>query len=264
VTALVSGPRYSPRGLGVFLASGDVASSPMERAKIADRIAEARMRWAAIWIEAPDGPPRKPTLDLVQAWGEVLRAHGVRPWVWTFPRPDRALEAASWAGACLSRAKADGVILDVERPPKALALPDWTAEQARALVTGTVNAIGERTGIGVTSYPGRHGHGLPWDELVAGVGMPQIYSTADKPDQARAAMRRWQAAHGKVVPLVSVRSPESSVHVDPERLCARLSACVVDRELGCLRADGAAIWCWAMLSGKHRARLRDWAASVGW
>jgi hypothetical protein len=264
VTALVSGPRYSPRGLGVFLASGDVASDAMTRAKIAERIAEARMRWAAIWVEAPDGAPRHPTLDLVEAWGAVLHAHGVRSWVWTFPRPDRAEAAAAWAGACCARARADGIILDVERPPKKLALPDWTAEQARALVHGTLDQLDERTGIGVTSYPGRQGHGLPWEELVAGFGAPQIYSTADKPEAARLAMKRWQAAHGKVVPLVSVRSPESVLHVDPERLCARLSACVVDRELGALRCDGAAVWCYAMLTGAHRRRVAEWARSVGW
>ena len=246
------------RGLGVFLASGDVARLSGPTGDPAAML-DAGLRWAAIWVESYDG--RRASLATVQRVAERLRGVGIEPAVWTFPAPAAAQRAGAYLAACASAIGAPLAILDVEDPDGVRGPMTWSRDDARALIDTTIDGLTERTMLAVSSYPGRRGHGLPWHELVAGVGMPQIYGTADSPQSAAAAVRSWRDAHGVVIPATSLRSPGAQDRdVPPEQLVRRLDAITPDG------IDAAALWSWALLRGSaaHQRRLAAWVSARGW
>lgn len=245
------------RGLGVFLASGDVARLSGPTGDPAAML-DAGLRWAAIWVESYDG--RRASLATVHRVAERLRAAGIEPAVWTFPAPHAARRAGAHLAACASAIGAPLAILDVEDPDGARGPMDWEPADARALVDTAIDGITERTMLAVSSYPLRRGHGMPWGRMRAGVGVPQVYGTADDPARAREALALWREAHGVVVPATSLRSPGAQgANVPPDRLAARLDAIAGD-------VDAAALWSWALLRGSaaHQRRVAAWVSARGW
>ncbi|AKF06094.1 hypothetical protein [Sandaracinus amylolyticus] len=253
-----------PRGVGVFLASGDVArmaASPMKLGREAELLVAARARWVAIWVESPDGAPRRASLATVQRVADGLRGFGLGVSVWSFPRPGEAARAGQHLGRIATAIGAELAILDVEDPDGARGPLDWEADHARMLVDATIEELRERTMLAVTSYPGRVGHGLPWGELAAGIGMPQVYGTADRPQSAAAAVRSWRDVHGAVIPITSLRSPGAQhANVDAAQLRARMSAIALED------VTAIALWSWALLrvSLEHRAAVAAWSDARAW
>jgi hypothetical protein len=248
-----------PRGVGVFLASGDVARMAANPAKLgheAELLLDARVRWVAIWCESPDGAPRRASLATVQRVADGLRGFGLGVSVWSFPRPGEAARAGQHLGRIATAIGAELAILDVEDPDGRAGPMDWEPEHARMLVDATIEELTERTMLAVTSYPGRIGHGLPWGELAAGVGMPQVYGTADRPQTAEAAVRTWREVHGAVIPITSLRSPGAqSWNVPPAQLRARMSAIAIDG------VSAVALWSWALLRG---SLVAAWVDAHAW
>lgn len=247
----------APRGLGVYLASGDIVRG--EPARDVPRMREAGLRWAALWVEAPDG--RTASVPRLVTWAAALRAHGVTPLLWTFPRPDQGVSAVGRLLEALDATQADGVVLDVEVCPPAVvrAVPErergaltWTVEGVRATVRAAIDGISERHSLGVTSYPARRGHGLPWDELAAGYGSPQLYQTADDAVATRRSLAAWREAHGEVVPVID------SYRGDHERLRAVAHRMI---DAGC---RGVGVWAWGTTDGRERRVLAEVAAHYGW
>lgn len=91
---------------------------------------------------------------------ERLRRHDVVPAVWSFPPPSSAARAAAHLGTVATAIRSPLAILDVEDPDGKRGPMDWEPVDARELVDVTIDSITEHTMIGVTSYPGRAGHGL--------------------------------------------------------------------------------------------------------
>ena len=240
------------KGLGVFLTS---ATRSID-AKEARRIRDAGFRWAACWVESYDG--RRVSLGTLRPLAAMLRTAGVEPVVWSFPAPREAHGAASRLRACAQSIEASRAILDIEDPDGARGPMDWTAEQVTDAIEGLAPVE-----YAITSYPGREGFGLPWQEMRAPMGMPQLYGTADDAPRARALREEWRLAHGAVTPITSIGTPTTGERVDPERLRARLAAVCCDAA-GAIVVEGAAVWSWSLLTAQHRRVCREWAASAGW
>lgn len=246
-----------PRGLGVYLASGDVVDRDREPGREAARMLAAGVRWALLWVEAPDG--RCAPVRRLESWSAALQGVGIRPWLWTFPRADRAASAVTRAADALEATGAGGLVLDVERPPPQLAAagaPDWSPTTARELVGAAIDSLRERHGLGVTSYPARHGHQIPWDELAVGWGSPQLYRSADDQRAVDRSIAAYAAAHGTVIPVIDSYVGDA----------ARLRA-VWSRVLGDLdrpRVPAVAVWAWGTTDARERRELADLVARVGW
>lgn len=242
-----------PRGLGMYLASGDIAERDVGRE--VERMHDARIRWALLFVEAPDGRIASPAR--LATWAGALRAHGIEPWLWTFPRPDRAVSAVLRAGEVLAATRARGLVLDVERPPPSVkGAPEWSADAAREMVGVCLDELRERHGLGMTSYPMRTGHRLPWDELAVGWGSPQLYRSADDERAVERSIAAYAAAHGTVVPVID------SYVGDHARLRAVFGRVIGDRSRP--RVPAIAVWAWGTTDARERRVLAELAAGVGW
>lgn len=230
------------KGLGFFLASKDCQEEP---GRLAERIAGCGAKWAAVWLEAPDG--RTLPFERAEALCASLWAYGVTPWVWTFPAAGEALGAAERVGRALSLPNVRGVILDVEVEHKG------RPGDAKALVDATLDAMTERHEIAVTSYPFGHPT-MPWPQLAAGIGMPQLYRTAATPTLIERGLREWGERHDVIVPVcASYLGDAGRMLGDLRRVCMPESG---------IRVPGVGIWAWGSTDGSERAVLRDTVA--GW
>lgn len=243
------------RGLGCFLTSRDCTTD--DPGRMARRIKDAGLKWAAIFVEAPDG--RRTSLLRAHTIGSALHAAELEVLVWTFPRSDHARDAARYACEAAVAAEARGVILDVERAPPGVVAPEWNAGSGAALIAETLDGLNEKRSYALTSYPMRSAFrtSIPWASLGAPVGMPQLYRTADEPRLAEKALAEWQEGHEELVPVVD------SYRGNADRLRA-----VIGRMLGgnldSPRYRGLGVWCWATCDGAERRVLRESAERLGW
>lgn len=256
-------PAAQPRGCGVFLTSADTVriGRTLSRDIHADRevsnMRAAGIEWATIWLLSYDG--RKLRDEHAEMAAGRLRQYGIRPSVWTFPAPDDARAAGEQLGRVAKLIGADIAIGDVEDPDGARGPMDWEPDQTRALFETTIDGIDERTMVAVTSYPHRRGFGLPWDAMVYGVAMPQLYGTADDAETTRALIAKWREAHGAraVIPVTSLRTPGRKEATTPEQFRARLEAITAPG------VDAFAMWSWSLLRTmpKHREALGAFLAA---
>ncbi len=226
----------APRGLGFFLASGDQDRG--NGGRTAERVRAAGADWAALWIEAPDG--RRPRLETLAEYASGLYAVGCEVWLWTFPDSDGTApeDAATWARKALDATHARGLILDVEAAYKG------APEAARRLVASTLDALDERHGVGVTSFP--YGHRtMPWSDLGVGFGQPQLYTSATTQPRIERAYREWGARHDVIVPLVgSYLGDAVRLRQDLQRVCLDVH--------GRPRCQGVGVWAWGTTSARER------------
>lgn len=226
----------NPRGLGFFLASGD--QDPGNGGRVLERMRAAGADWCALWIEAPDG--RRPKTTTLVEYASAARAMSITPWLWTFPdsEKDAPEKAAEWAGQCLAATGAAGLILDVEEPYKG------EPDAAKRLVKASLDALTERHGIGVTSYP--YGHPtIPWAELAVGFGMPQLYRSAESVVRVDRALAWYAERHTHVMPIAA------SYLGDADRLRADLRRICLDKH-GHVRVPGVGIWAWGTTDARER------------
>lgn len=244
------------RGLGVFLASGDVARCSSSAAIVATGklVRELGARWALIWCESYDGRTADPSR--VARIGQEFRAQGIDPGVWSFPHHRRAAAAGARLAAIARRLRAPLAVGDLEDHDGPKGPARWSAADARAFRSALIDGIGENTTPAVTSYPGRTGHGMPWEAMEWGIAMPQCYATADAPALTERAIERARDAHGAVIPVTSLRSPGEPQSITPARLSARLDAVAVDG------IDAVALWSLALVrdSREHREAVARWAS----
>ncbi len=226
-----------PRRTGVFARwlNRRQYGTPAQAAK---RARDHGLSWVALMAIGLVGRPARERAHPVQIladYAQAFREAGVEVWVWFFPLADDPEGAAQVAGRALVAAQGRGLVLDVEKP--------YSGDVAacRRLVGASLDELGEDQGIAVTSYPlARIHRRMPWEEMVAGTGMPQTYTIA--PSLARRAVREWRRrGHTSVVPLGPAYGPRSA-----GRLLPYLRAAYLDD--GVPTVDGLGIWSWPQLS----------------
>ena len=232
---------FVPRGTGVFLRTLTRAKygTPHQAAAKANRHG---VSWVALMaIGLAGDPPRERVQGLVPIaeYGQAFREAGIEVWIWFFPLADAPEAAASAAGRALRACGGRGLILDIERPYRG------RAAACRRLVSASLDELREDQGIAVTSYPLVRFHEvMPWDEIVAGTGMPQTYTIT--PANARLAVDQWRSrGHTSIVPIGPAFGPNSGVKLRRYLENAYLDA-------GTPTVDGIGIWSWPQMA------LREW------
>jgi len=177
------------RGLGIFLRG----LNPANVSRTAIGFKEAGASVALLMAESNDGSRPKP--DVIASYASALRdVADCRIWIWTFPgRADLATMSALYACELAEKVSADGICLDVEVAFK------QQKSAARDLVATAIDGIKEGRALAVSSYPIAAFHPtMPWAEMSAGLGWPQIYDTAGDRKLARRAISEWRTRHGGV------------------------------------------------------------------
>ena len=232
---------FIPRGTGVFLRALNRAQYGTPR-QAAAKASRHGVSWVALMaIGLAGDPPRERVQGLVPIadYGQAFREAGIEVWVWFFPLAEAPEAAATAAGRALRACGGRGLILDVERPYRG------RAAACRRLVSTSLDELREDQGIAVTSYPLVRFHEvMPWDEMVAGTGMPQTYTIT--PANARLAVNQWRSrGHTSIVPIGPAFGPNSGVKLRRYLENAYLDA-------GTPTVDGIGIWSWPQMA------LREW------
>lgn len=221
-------------------------------------------------VESVDG--RVTPLSELQRQADRARKGGARSlWLWGLhgakatAEPKAAAERLTRHLAALS---ADGVILDIEAAHKGKPL------LCRDLVSATIDGLTERTGLGVTSFPTIKAHPtMPWAEMRAGWGSPQLYQTAGSEVRSRASVEDWRAwwpsIAGAHVGRSRVIIPSLAVYetTSPGEGAAQLRG---DLDRVCLDASGACdvpgicLWSEPQLSLSEAIEVGMFAERVGW
>ena len=239
-------PSIHPRGLGAFWR----ALAPVSAGRDALRARQSRLSWAALMVETPNGHVEP--IDRMRTHSDALRDQGLAVWLWTFPalKSERAAENTARA---LEATGARGVILDIEVEHKGE--PGATAH----LVASHLDVITERHGLGVTSYPIAAMHRMPWPEMSAGFGMPQLYRSAANPSLVERAVREYGERHGGVV------VPAVAAYLgDHELLRSDLIRVSGLDKSDRPRVDGMCIWSWPQISGRDRGVCAEFCDRAGW
>lgn len=206
-------PKLTPRGVGVYARAKPIRPHVLRA---------ARCRWVALMVESVDG--RVTPLSELRAQAKRARDGGAESiWLWALhghAAANAGKESARRLTRHLADLDADGVILDIEASHKGKPLA------AREMVTAALDDLTERTGLGVTSFPLRASHPtMPWAEMSAGWGSPQIYDTARDRGLARRAVSEWRENGRVVIPSIAAYDTRSAgdgaaqLRGDLERVC---------------------------------------------
>ena len=235
-----------PRGTGVFARwlSTRAYGTPMQAAL---RAREHGLSWVGLMALGLVGDPsreRDHPVSILADYAQAFREVGLEVWIWFFPLAHDPERAADMAGRALRAAGGRGLILDVEKPYRG------HVAACRRLVAASLDQLGESQGIAVTSYPlARYHRPMPWDEMVAGTGMPQTYTIA--PNLARVAVEEWRArGHTSIVPIGPAYGPNSE-----GRLLNYLRLAYLDD--GSPTVDGIGIWSWPQMSSSEWRTLEQ-------
>lgn len=246
-------------GIGVFLTRITRAWDSSAAAAHAAKAREARVRNVVLCAEGDDGWTAPPIV-LARAAETYRELASARVWVYALHSPRAAEEperAAERLGGALHVTEGAGIVLDIERAFRGR--PD----AVRKLVATAIDQLSERSSLAVTSYPlARHIPDLPWHELRAGVGVPQVYQTAASRRDARDAIAEWRTRHGRVVPALAGFDTRSS-GVGAEQLLGDLVRVCTDDD-GHVDVDGVLIWQDAALDHQERRVLAEWSERNAW
>jgi len=284
-----------PRGVGVYtMALGDKwHGSPTAAAKKASDHGVSFVALLACWQDMRKKGKVGPMVfhhgdanrkdNALLRYAEAFNAQGIDVWLWGFP----------WAGAeerfIASMASAtemcpnliSGWLFDPELgykwkgknqsslsmrgQPEALTNISMSgtkavrSKQAKKLMELAVNAIGERLGLGVTSYGMAKYHpNFPWAEFGGyGFGSPQLYSVG--PQQVDQGIQQWRE-HGWKTIIPSVPTFGNN---DGEKLHNHLSSFVDGHE----DISGFIFWVWRATSSKRGSAGRgvsEWDILARW
>ncbi len=249
-----------PKGVGVYARGAAIRP---------DTLRAARCRWAAIMVESVDGRV-VPLSDLHRQCDRARKGGARSIWLWALHGPKAAGEpkaAAERLTRHLAPLSADGVILDIEAAHKGKPL------LCRDLVIATIDGLTERTGLGVTSFPTIKAHPtMPWAEMRAGWGSPQLYSSAGSEPRSRASVEDWRAwwpsvegaHHGRsrvIIPSLAAYETTSpgegaaQLRGDLERVCM---------DDGVVDVPGICLWSEPQLSLTEAIEVGQFAERVGW
>ncbi len=235
MNAPVCRPRPVPRGLGMFLASPDVAGRAINVDRVAANVAACGAKWAAVFVEGPSGG-RAPMTRL-DAFPSALEHYGIAPWCWTFPHPERWEDAIIHLRHVMRRARWAGCIVDRETAP------DGTRWKGQDIAACNDAAADMRPLVTL------------WDERYVidadGPVLLQVYRTAanDVPLERRVA--RVESEGHTVVPLVGTYlGDENRLRGDLERAGVRPD--------GSMR-PALGIWSAATTNAREREVLRQFS-----
>lgn len=220
----------TPRGLGMFLASGDRAVD-----RVAADVAACGAKWAAVFVEAPDG--RRAPFTRLDAFPSALEHHGITPLCWTFPHPQTWRDAIIHLRAVWRRERWGGPpIIDIETAPDG---ERWNIGEIYEMMLAAhdMNPL-------VTLWDRAYALGLHGTETV----LFQAYRRAANDPKLEQDVRWWKSRGHEVVPVIGT-------HVgNADRLRADLQNATFD-DLGNARSVG--VWCVGTTSALEREVLRE-------
>lgn len=239
-------------GFGVFERDRDRSISH------ARRMHDATVRWVGLMAEAEDGYVAKP--DVLAAQSEIYQRAGLLPWVWSFPGEKAVLapeKAALRLGVALRASGALGAILDIEVAFKG------KPEECARFVRAVIDQLTEKHNLAISSFPIRAYHPtLPWEEMVAGVGMPQLYETAASRALARRAIAEWRENARVICPVLAAYDTKSPGE-GAQQLAADLPRVLLNDD-GVCDVAGASIWSAPQLDAAECRVMAEWSAAHGW
>lgn len=245
-----------PTGVGVYCRAAPIRPHILRAAHV---------RWAAIMVESADG--RVQPISALRKQAARAREGGAQEvWLWALHGVAAAMDGKGAAARLcdpLSALDADGVILDIEAAHKGRPLA------VRELVARCIDRLTERTAIGVTSYPLARAHPtLPWSEMLAGWGSPQLYDTAADRERARRALEEWRSWHGyqdgRRVVLPSLAAYDTaSASEGVEQLRGDLDRVCLD-DAGKVDVPGLCVWSEPQLSLSEAIELGEFSDRAGW
>jgi hypothetical protein len=208
--------------------------------------------------------------DDIKRYADAFATAGINPWIWGYPWAGREQEFVDLMGKSMN-GNILGWILDPELGYKwkgggtKAGQKEATANAeaptgsqaamraaAAALVKGSLDALTEKHGLGVTSYgmAGYHKN-LPWTEFGAGWGSPQLYEVS--PQEIDAGIASWrELGWDHIAPSVPAFGSKSGA-----KLHDFLSSLVDGNEA----ISGFVVWSWRSISPDEWrvfARWSDW------
>lgn len=221
----------APRGLGLFLSSGDVRAPD----RAAAECGACGAKWAAVFVEGPLGG--RAELAKLDAFPSALEHYGVAPFCWTYPHPDSWDEAIARLRVVWRRVRWAGPpILDIETGPDGVR---WSV----GAIARMLEAAKDMDPI-VTLWDRRYAVGLRGVELV----MLQCYKRAAMDPRLEQEIAWWRGRGHVVVPLVG------TFLGDENRLRADLHNAMYDPQ-GNARSVG--VWCLRTTNARERGVLRE-------
>lgn len=229
---------HEPVGPGVYVRdiTRPVHGSPAEAAAQAARHGITWVALAALWLE------RAMNVHDLPDYGQAFRDSGIAVWVWGYPEAGAEAHCVELLRRGAELAGAVGLILDPEAPYKGR--PDEAAELMRL----TIDALDERLGLGVTSYPVPRAHPtFPWQAFGGyGWGSPQTYRLpVSRLAEAHAGWRALGWDH--IVPSVPAFGPHAGDGL---------------RDYLAAQGDvpGVIAWDWSQLDGREWRALAEWGS----
>lgn len=227
---MVAAPFFS--GLGFFYASPDM-NDRGDAAKSAKKAKRFGAAWACVLVESVDGRTQSP--ERVAECVAALRAEGVEPWLYSFPRRDRIEKAIEHAEACGVAADCMRLIWDVE-PHEIDTYGDWTQADVNRLADGA-NARGFT--IGWSVFTRRRWDGI---RFPAGPMILQVYERVRDLQSLERAMGRWSDGAREVVPAIGTYFAPDRIRSDAKNAAKH-------------NARALAIWALATTSDREGATL---------
>jgi hypothetical protein len=241
----------APKGVGVYLRRNPKL--------VADRYQASKIRWVALMAESLDF-----TVDSnsVKEDAEYFYAHKLSVWVWSFPNHQvrSAKEAADHLLECKRKAKAKGVIGDLELAGKKAPSKEWVKE----FISRVIDGLEEGEGFIITSYPLKKNFPtMPWEEMQRPgiVGSPQVYQTGLSRRNCDRAFSDWSNYEVLVpsAPVYDVGTPDR-----PEVQMKIILDIVPFDSNGKPRCQSLVLWSGPQLDPAERALLRLFSEKHGW
>lgn len=232
-----------PTGVGVYVRNISRAKHT-SAATLAERCHKYGLSFVALqacWQDDKTGEHRDSNLGKLASYGAALRDQGIDVWVWGYPLAgsedrfvDRMIAGAREAGAV-------GLLLDpevsyVRRP-----------EDARRLVSLTIDALDESLGLGITSFGMCNWHYLPWQELQVGWGSPQVYTVDGQ--VLTSALEQWREGWHHVVPSIAAFGKHSG-------------RSMIDRVSLFRDCPGVIVWSYQQISGAEWQVLSEFGDTL--
>lgn len=225
-------------GVGLFLNSADMQETP---STIVSNLKASGAKWAALWVESPDG--RKVSPSTLKEVRIACQDAGIDVWVWAFPDSRTPEVSAKWLAECAELCV--GVILDIELPFKGKKAAAVRYIQALKSQLDSVSLVA------FTSYPFGHPT-LPWKEFeqYAQIGMPQLYTSAEKQSNVERAYTHYKG-YRTIVPIVATYIEDSA------RLASDLNRVCIKN--GQLRTQAVAVWVMRTTDAAERSVLKSFS-----
>jgi len=223
---------FSFEGLGFFYASPDMndKGDAVKSAKKAKRFGAS---WCAVLVESVDSRTQSP--ERVAECVKALRAEGIEPWLYSFPRRDRIAKAIEHAEDCGKASECMRLVWDVE-PHEIDTYGDWTQADVNRLADG---AIARGFEIGWSVFTRRRWDGIRFPN---GPMLLQVYERVRDTQSLARAVDRWTPGGREVVCAIGTYFAPDRIRSDAKNALQH-------------NATALAIWSLATTSDREGATL---------